>query len=175
MNKFLKIGVIAVLAQAAFAGAAAAQTARPVAVDIMVGELSDASGAISAALAAGDNYKAGELLSELYSSGLKAEKAAPVYADKCCPHAHAAAAPAAADPSAAVPAAPAANEPPASTMTAAQRAEAQLQSIYASDAARAEKEKADKEKKAKDDAEAQKKFNWGLTILTVALLLLFLL
>lgn len=64
---------------------------------------------------------------------------------------------------------------PVNTMTAEQRAEAQMQSIYAMDAARAEQEKADKEKKDKAAAESQKKFNWGLTILTVAPLILMLL
>ncbi|PKM97488.1 MAG: hypothetical protein CVU79_07910 [Elusimicrobia bacterium HGW-Elusimicrobia-3] len=181
MKNLVKIAVITLAVQAGLANAApgaALQSgaARPVAVNIAVGELSDASGAISGAVASGDNYKAEELLSKLYSGGLKAEKAAPVYAEKCCPYAHhAAPAPAAGDQYAAAPAAPAVNEPPAGTMTAAQRAEAQMRSIRAMDAARAEKEKADKEKKAKDEAESQKKFNLGITILTVALLILILL
>lgn len=177
MKNLVKIAVITLAVQAGLANAApgaALQSgaARPVAVNIAVGELSDAAGDISGAVASGDNSKAEELLSKLYSGGLKAEKAAPVYAEKCCPHAHTAAAAEAAPVTAA---APAAGEPPAGTLTAAQRAEAQMQAIYANDAARAEKEKADKEKKAKDEAKAQKQFNLGLTILTVALLVLILL
>lgn len=180
MKNLVKIAVITLTVQAGLANAApgaALQSgaARPVAVDIAVGELSGAAADISGAVASGDNYKAEELLSKLYSGGLKAEKAAPVYAEKCCPHAHPAAPAEAAPVASAAPAAPAAGESQDGTLTAAQRAEAQMQAIYANDAARAEKEKADKEKKAKSDAEAQKQFNWGLTILTVALLVLILL
>lgn len=165
MNKFLKISVIAVIAQAVFSGAAAAEEARPVAVNITVGELSDATSAISAAVASGDNYKAGELLSDLYSGGLKAEKAAPVYADKCC------------CPAAAVQQEPAGVAASTSTITAA--APVQAPETYAERMERLRLEKAAKAKKdadeAKEKADKQKQFNWGMTIMTVALLLLLLL
>ena len=167
MNKFLKIGVIAVLAQAAFAGAAAAQTARPVAVDIMVGELSDASGAISAAAASGSDREAERLLAELFSGRVTAVKSEPVYAAKCC------------CPGAAVPQETSGVAVSTPTATVTPAAPAQAPETYAERMARLKMEKEAKAKKdadeAKEKADKQKQFNWGLTILTVALLLLFLL
>ena len=177
MKNLVKIAVITFVVQAGLANAApgaALQSgaARPVAVDISVGELSDASAMISAASAAGNDREAEQLLSQLFSGGVKAVKSEPVYAAKCC--CHTAAVPQAAE-SVASSTATVAVTP---AVTPAVTAAAPIQTLETW-AEIAEKEKAEKAKKDADEekekARKQKQFNWGVTILAVALLLLFLL
>lgn len=160
MKIMVNMAVILMAAQACPAAAGtAAMAARPTAVNVTVGELSDVSGAISDAAASGDNYKARELLSELFSGGVKAEKPQPVYADKHCPCAVAASSQ------------PAAAAEPAVVSTAASAPKAPgigsqaKSSNAASEAA----------KKEKEEAQKLKGFAWGVTIMTVALLFLLIL
>lgn len=138
MNSFFKVAVVAVLSQAAFACEAyAGSAASPVAVNVSVEELSEASELISAATAAGDDSEAARLLSGLFSGGLRVEKSAPVYSDKCCcPCAGTV------QPPAAAPAAPAAVAPAAPAVTAEEALAA-----AAAAAAEKEKEEAEKEKR----------------------------
>ncbi|OGR65881.1 MAG: hypothetical protein A2X31_00845 [Elusimicrobia bacterium GWB2_63_22] len=173
MKNLVKIAVITFVVQAGLANAApgaALQSgaARPVAVDISVGELSDASAMISAASAAGNDREAEQLLSQLFSGGVKAVKSEPVYAAKCC--CHTAAVPQAAE--------SVASSTATVAVTPAVTAAAPIQTLETW-AEIAEKEKAEKAKKDADEekekARKQKQFNWGVTILAVALLLLFLL
>lgn len=182
MKKMVKIAVAVIAAQACLAAAVSAgPAAQPVVVDMAVnvvvgapsGDLSDAAEAISAASASGNNYKAQELLSELFSGGVKAEKAEPVHANKCC-HCcvgHSTAAPAAAEPVAVSTAAAPAAVPAVSTPAPAADPEEELA------AAAAAKEAAAKEaaKKEKEEAQKLKGFAWGVTIMTVALIFLIIL
>lgn len=162
--KMVKIAVVILLAQAA---AAAAEEARPIAVDIRVeagsGELAGKAEAIAGALRSGDNAAAGQLLSDLYSGGIRKEAAVPVAASKCCHCDHQAVA------VSTVPAqAPAAVTPPPAPLDPIAQ--------YIKDQAdkKAEAEAAAKQKKAEaeEKAKKQKEFNLGVTIMVIALLLL---
>ncbi|MHB0995211.1 MAG: hypothetical protein ACYC2I_02440 [Elusimicrobiales bacterium] len=176
MKNAVKIAVVSILVQAAMSAAAGAEEARPIAVDIRVeagsGELSAKAAAISEALMDGDNAGADQLLADLYSGGVRKEEAAPVQAAHCChcgqqtPAAVAvstAAAPAPA-PAAAAPADPFAKDPIS-------------QFVRAEEAKKAEADAKAKEKKEEADEKAkkQKAFNWGVSIMTIALLLLLIL
>jgi len=173
MKILMKAAIITILGQAAFAGAAQAQAARPIAVDINVGELSAVSGEIASAVAAGDNCKAEEMLSGLYSGGFKAEKAAPVYADKCNCHT-------AAPVPAAEAGAPAANVPAVVTEEPSTLTPEERILVYQISTANIEKERIEKKKAEDADKEQEKigsmkRSKWGAIIMGAALLLLFLL
>jgi hypothetical protein len=186
MKNMVKIAVAVIAAQACLASAVSAgPAAQPVVVDMAVnvvvdapsGELSDAAEAISAASASGNNYKAQELLSELFSGGVKAEKAEPVLANKCCCVHHSTAAPAATELVAVSTAAAAA---PVAALAAAPGVPAaltpdELAAEFA--AAKAKKAAAAKEaaKKEKEEEQKLKGFAWGVTIMTVALIILIIL
>ena len=162
MKILLKVAVIAVLSQIVLAGAVYAEAARPVAVSVNVEEFSEVSGAISDAVAAGDNYKADQLLSDLYSGGLKPEAPAPVRADKCCCQC-------AVNTSTAAPAGPAtpvvaANDyPPLPQLTPEEAAAKKAKEAEE----KAKKDAADK----KEEATKLKRSGWGLAIMVVSLLL----
>ena len=179
----VKIVVAAIAAQACLASAVSAgPAARPVVVDMAVnvvvdaptGDLSAAAEAISAASASGNNYKAQELLSELFSGGVKAEKAEPVHANNCC-HCcvnHSTAAPAAAvDVSTIAAVAVSTATAPAADPVISSPASASTPTAAAAQAAAA-KEAAQKEK---EEARKLKGFAWGVTIMTVALIFLIIL
>ncbi len=153
---------------------AVAEEARPIAVDIRfegaAGELSDKADAISKALSAGDNADAEQLLADLYSGGVRLERAAPVRGAKCC-HcgqqdpvtAVAVPAPAPATPIAAAPSDPFANDPITQYLKAEEAKKAE-----------ADAKAKEKEEEAEENAKKQKAFNWGVSIMTIALLLLLL-
>gem|GEM_PF-2429311 len=186
MKHMVKIAVVAIAAQACLAAAVSAGTpAQPMVIDMAVnvaidaptGSLSDAAEAISAASASGKSYEAQELLSELFSGGVKAEKAEPVVANKCCCVHHSTATAAAVE---AVAVSTAAAAAPVAAPAAAPAANAvltpdELAAEFA--AAKAKKEAAAKEaaKKEKDEAKDLKAFSWGVTIMTVGLILLLIL
>lgn len=158
---------------------AVAEEARPIAVDIRLeagsGELSDKAAAISKALSAGDNADAEQLLADLYSGGVRLERAAPVRGAKCCHCGQqdsvtavavssvAVPAPAPATPIAAAPSDPFANDPITQYLKAEEAKKAE-----------ADAKAKEKEEEAEENAKKQKAFNWGVSIMTIALLLLLL-
>lgn len=180
MKNLVKIAVAVIAAQACLASAVSAgPAAQPMVVDMAVnvvvdapsGDLSDAAEAISAAAASGNNHKAQELLSDLFSGGVKTGKAGPVHANKCCHccETHSPAAPAgtvAVSTSAAPAAAPVVSAPLSYADPVAESAAA------AAAKAEAAKEAA---KKEKEEAQKLKGFAWGVTIMTVALIFLIIL
>lgn len=167
MNIKFQIVFAAMMVQAVFAVTASAQAARPVAVNMTVGEISNTAHAISEAVSAGDNLRAEELLSQLYSAGGRAEEAVPVYAaHSCCQ--------CAAQPSAAAPAPVTAAAPAAAAVAPAPAVMTYTEALAAKEKAAADKKK-EKDDEAKEKARQQKQFNWSVTLMTVALLLLVLL
>ena len=155
----VKVAVLTIAAQACLTGAAAAagaaaMAARPVAVSVIVADLSGAADAISAAVAGGDDRKAERLISDLFSGGVKFEKSAPVYAEKAAP-----------EPKAAEKADD--KEPAAVWVPAPPAPVAHNISDPAAAAAAAEEERA--------EALKLKGFAWGVTIMTVALIFLIIL
>ncbi|MHB0995556.1 MAG: hypothetical protein ACYC2I_04215 [Elusimicrobiales bacterium] len=158
---------------------AVAEEARPIAVDIRfegaAGELSDKAAAISKALSVGDNADAEQLLADLYSGGVRLERAAPVRGAKCChcgqqdsvtavaASSVSVPAPAPATPIAAAPSDPFANDPITQYLKAEEAKKAE-----------ADAKAKEKEDEAEENARKQREFNWGVTIMTIALLLLLL-
>lgn len=178
MKTIVKIAVVTFSMQAGLASAAPnaafqSAAARPVAVNITVGELSDASEMISAATAAGDDLKAGRLLSDLFSNGLKIEKAVPVRADED-------AAPVPAPASAGVVAPALADRGYRAPVTGTVKSALGLKPSIASYYTTAQPlpmtaEQKDAAKEAAEKAAKPKRVAWGFSILAIALLLLILL
>lgn len=177
--KTIKAAVAVILVQAALCAAAYAEAARPIAVDIRVeagaGALAAKSAEISEALLSGRNADADQLLADLYSGGIRKEEPAPVQAAAgchCCQPAPAAAVAVSTAPAAAVPAAA-----PAAVAADPFANDPIDQLIRDEEAKKKEAAAKAKEKKeeAEDKAKAQKAFNWGVTIMTIALLLLLIL
>ena len=150
--------VSAVLVQAA---SAHAEVARPVAVNVDLGGLSAVSSQVSQALSSGDLRRADELLSGIYSGGVRAEAPEAVKPTCCCCQCGAAAP------------APAADAAPAPTPKP--QAGAQASSKPPAPTASASSESSGESKKEKEEAAKQKAFNWGVTIMTLALLAMFVL
>ncbi len=177
MKTIVKIAVVTLSMQAGLANAAPnagfqPAAARPVAVNVTVGELSDASEMISAATAAGDDLKAGRLLSDLFSNGLKIEKAVPVRADEdaapAVPAAGGVVAPALADRGY--------RAPVTETVKSALGLKPSIASYYTTaQPLPMTAEQKDAAKDAAEKAAKPKRVAWGLSILTIALLILFLL
>lgn len=178
MKNIVKIAVVTLAVQAGLASAApnaalSSAAARPVAVNITIGELSDASEMISAATAAGDDRRAERLLSDLFSGGLKIEKGVPVRADE-------AAAPAAV-PAAAGVVAPALADrgyraPVTETVKSALGLKPSIASYYTTaQPLPMTAEQKDAAKEAAEKAAKPKRVAWGFSIMTIALLILFLL
>lgn len=174
MKNMVKIAVVTLAVQAGLANAApnaalSSAAARPVAVNISVGELSDASEMISAATVAGDDLRAERLLSDLFSNGLKIEKAVPVRADEeAAPAAAGVVAPALADRGY--------RAPVTETVKSALGLKPSIASYYTT--AQPLPMTADQKDAAKEAAEKAakpKRVAWGFSIMTIALLILFLL
>lgn len=172
-----KMAIAVIAAVSGLKVVAGAVEARPIALDIRTeagaGELSDKAAAISKALSAGDSAGAEQLLADLYSGGSRGDDAGPVRAATCCCHPISAPAvvvsgmavttPVPAAPIAAAPGEPFANDPV-------------MQYLKAEEAKKdeADAKAREKEEEAVENAKRQKAFNWGVTLMTIALLLLLL-
>jgi hypothetical protein len=181
MKTRIKVAMIAIVSQAA---AARAEEARPIAVDISVeaadSALSLKAAAISKAIEDGDNLAADGLLNDLYTAraGKEGKEETPVQARPRCQCGHNGTSVAGEQtPSSQTPATPPVVLPLSPSDEAFVDAFIRDQKAQQAEAeAKADEVKAkEKKEKAEEAAKKEKAVKWGVSIMTVALLLLILL